>query len=55
MFKRLVQHFESNKLFTSVQFGFQKDVNIDDAIFSLLNNIITHLDQRKCAGVFFVT
>jgi hypothetical protein len=27
MFERLDQHSESNKLFTSVQFGFRKDVH----------------------------
>ena len=50
VFKRLVQHFESNNILTSTQFGFWKDVHIDDAIFSLLNNIITLLDQWKCVG-----
>jgi len=51
--KRLVQHFESNNILTSAQFGFQKDVHIDDAVFSLLNNIITLLDQRKHVGGIF--
>ena len=53
MFKRLVQHFESNNILTSAQFGFRKDVHIDDAVFSLLNNIITLLEQRKCVGDIF--
>ena len=54
MFKRFVQHFESNNILTSTQFGFRKDVHIDDAVFSLLNNIITLLDQQKCVGGIFL-
>jgi hypothetical protein len=53
MFKRLVQHFESNNILTCAQFGFRKDVHIDDAVFSVLNNIITLLDQRKHVGGIF--
>ena len=45
MFKRLVHHFESNNILTSTQFGFLKNVHIDDAVFSVLNNILTLLDQ----------
>jgi hypothetical protein len=39
MLIRLVQHLDKNKILTSVQFGFWKDAHINDAIFSLLNNI----------------
>ena len=53
MFNRLAQHFECNKILNSVQFGYRKDVHIDDAIFSLLNNTITNLDQRRCVGGIF--
>jgi hypothetical protein len=53
MFKRLVQHLESNNILTTAQFGFWKDVHIDDAVFSLSNNIITLLDQRKHVGGIF--
>jgi hypothetical protein len=53
MFKRLVQHLESNNILTSAQFGFRKGVHIEDAIFSLLNYIITLLDQRKYVGGIF--
>ena len=44
---RLSQHFESNNLLTSSQFGFWKNVHTDDAIFFLLDNIIIPLHQRK--------
>jgi hypothetical protein len=53
MFKRLVQHLESNNISITAQFGFWKDVHIDDSFFSLLNNIITLLDQRKHVGGIF--
>ena len=50
---RLFQHIDSNKLLTPSQFGFQKKVCIEDAIFFLLDNIITPLDHRKCVGGIF--
>ena len=53
MLSRLSQHFESNKLLSPSQFGFQKKVRIEDAIFFLLDRIITSLDHRKCVGGFF--
>jgi hypothetical protein len=53
MFKRLVQHLESNNILTTAQFGFQKHVQIDDAVFFLLNNIITLPDQQKSVGGIF--
>ena len=53
MLSRLSQHFESNKLLTPSQFGFQKKVRIEDAIFLLLDRIITSLDHRKCVGGIF--
>jgi hypothetical protein len=53
MYKRLVQHSESNNILTTAQFGFRKEVHIDDAVFSLLNRIITSLDKRKHVGGIF--
>ena len=53
MYKRLVQHLESNNILTTVQFGFRKDVHIEDAVFFLLNNIITFLDKRQHVGGIF--
>jgi hypothetical protein len=52
-FKRLVQNLEPNNILTTAQFGFRKDVHIDDAVFSLLNNIITLFDQWKHVGGIF--
>ena len=52
LLNRLSQHFESNNLLTSSQYGFWKNVHIDDAIFFLLD-IIIPLDQHKCMGGIF--
>ena len=53
MLNRLVQHLEINNILSAAQFGFRKDLHIDDAVFLLLNNIITQLDQRKQVGGIF--
>jgi hypothetical protein len=37
----------------SLQFGFQKNVRIEDAIFFLLDNILTPLDHHKRVGGIF--
>jgi hypothetical protein len=53
IFKRLTQHLESNNILTSAQFGFRKDVHMNNAIFSLLNNILSSLDYPKHVGRIF--
>jgi hypothetical protein len=53
IFRRLVQHLELNKILTSVQFGFLTETHINDAIFSLLNNILISFDQSKQVGSIF--
>jgi hypothetical protein len=53
MLNRLVQHLEVNKILSAAQFGFRNDLHIDDAVFSLLNNIVTQLDKRKHVGGIF--
>jgi hypothetical protein len=45
MLNGLVEHLEVNNILSAAQFGFQKDLHIDDAVFFLLNNIITQLDK----------
>jgi hypothetical protein len=54
MLNRLVQHLEVNKILSAAQFGFRKDFHIDDAVFFLLNNIVTQLDQRKQVGGYIL-
>ena len=53
MYKRLLQHLETNKILTPAQYGFRTNVHINDAIFNLLNNITHLLDQRKHVGGIF--
>ena len=53
MFKRLEQHLESNSILNKEQFVFRKDVHIENAIFSLTNNIVTSLNQRQQVGGIF--
>jgi len=53
MFRRLEQHLESNNILTTDQFGFRKGVHIENAVFSLPNNIITSLNQRQWVGGIF--
>ena len=53
MLNRLVQHLEVNKILSAAQFGYQKNSHIDDAVYFLLNNIVTQLDQQKQVGGIF--
>jgi hypothetical protein len=53
MFKRLEQHPESNSILNREQFGFRNGVYIENAIFSLTNNILTSLNQRQQVGGIF--
>jgi hypothetical protein len=55
VYKRLVQHLESNKILTPAQFGFRKDTHINDAIFSLLNNILSSLDISGHIQLYLVS
>jgi potassium voltage-gated channel Eag-related subfamily H protein 8 len=45
MYKRLLQHLESNKILTPAQYGFRTNFHINDAIFNLSNTITNLLDQ----------
>ena len=53
MLNRLVQYFEVNKILSAAQFGYQKNSHIDHAVYFLLNNIVTQLDQQKQVGGIF--
>jgi hypothetical protein len=54
MLNRLVQHLEVNNILSGAQFGFRKDLHIDDAVFFLLNNIITQLDKQRQVGGYIL-
>jgi hypothetical protein len=45
MFKRFEQHLESNHILAAEQFGFRKGISIENAIFTLTNNVLTELNQ----------
>ena len=47
MFKRLEEHLESNNILVTEQFGFRKGVHIENAIFTLTDNILTSLNQKQ--------
>jgi len=53
MYNRLVHHFESNNYLITVQYGFRKELHIENAVFSLLNRITTLLDKRQHVGGIF--
>jgi hypothetical protein len=41
------QHLESNNILATEQFGFRKDVHIENAIFALTDNILIALNRRQ--------
>jgi len=53
MYNRLFQHFESNNYLTTAEYGFRKEVHIENAVFSLLDRITTLLDKRQHVGGIF--
>jgi hypothetical protein len=53
MFKRLGQHLESNNILATEQFGFRKGAHIENAIFTLADNILIALNQQQQVGGIF--
>jgi len=53
MFKRLEHHLESNHILAAEQFGFRKGISIENAIFTLTNNVLTELNQHHQVGGIF--
>jgi hypothetical protein len=50
---RLVDHLIKYKILSLNQFGFQKNVTTDDAVFSLLDEVLTAFNiQSKAMGIF---
>ena len=39
IYSQLMSYFETNKLFSDCQFGFQKNKNTNDALLKFVNNI----------------
>jgi hypothetical protein len=53
MFKRLEQHLVSNNILATEQFGFRKGAHIENAVFTLTDNILTSLNQHQQVGGIF--
>jgi hypothetical protein len=53
MYKRLITHITSNKIFTNSQFGFRKESSTDKATYKLINDILTALNDKRLVGVLF--
>ena len=53
MFERLNQHLQSNKILAPGQFRFRKRTNIENAVFTLTDNILTSLNHwKQIVGIF---
>jgi len=53
MFNRLNQHLNVNRIIFPEQHGFRRGINIENAIFSLTNTILSSLNKKQVvAGLF---
>jgi hypothetical protein len=53
MFNRLMNHLKKYTILRPNQYGFQKNLSIDNTIYSLLNKILTALHNKsKAKGIF---
>jgi hypothetical protein len=53
MLHRLTDHSQKHNILSPYQFGFQKNVTVEDAVFSLLNEVLTAFNnQSKAKGIF---
>lgn len=51
--KRLVNYLDSKNIIAANQFGFRKGISTEDAVDSLLENVVERLDgKEKCIGIF---
>jgi len=50
---RLITHFTSNNIFTNSQFGFRKKSSTDKAAYTLINNILLALNNKRIVGGIF--
>jgi hypothetical protein len=54
MFDRLMNHLKKYAILSPNQYGFQKNLSIDNAVYSLLNKILTALNNKsKAKGIFY--
>jgi hypothetical protein len=53
LFNRLQLHLQSNEIFVPKQFRFRKGINMENAIFTLMDAILISLNhQQQIAGMF---
>ena len=53
MLHRLLDHLKKYNILSLNQFGFQKNVTVDDAVFSLLDKVLTAFNNKsKAKGIF---
>jgi hypothetical protein len=50
---RLITHFTSNNIFTNTQFGFRKKSSTDKAAYTLINDILSALNNKRIVGGIF--
>ena len=53
MFNRLYQYVHTDAILAPEQFGFRKESNIEKAIFSLTDSVLTSLNLRQQIGGIF--
>jgi hypothetical protein len=51
--KRLYQHLARNNIFTKAQFGFRCNASTEMAIYALINNVLSSLNNKLMVGGLF--
>jgi hypothetical protein len=49
MFNRLMNHLKKHAIFSLNQYGFQKNLSTDNAVYALLNEVLTALNNKSKA------
>jgi hypothetical protein len=53
MFNRLINHLTKYAILSLSQYGFQKNLSTDNAVYALLNEVLTALNNKSRAkGIF---
>ena len=53
IYAKLYEHLRVNNILTPNQFGFRTDYSTEQAIFSLINNVLEAIDKKQIAGGIF--
>jgi hypothetical protein len=54
IYKRLYSHLNKNNILVTERFGFREKSSTEMATYSLLNNILSSLDNKSYVGGYFV-